>query len=124
VTPPCEPFSGGTLSHIVTYWRGVAGITLRTPHKPGLHALRHSLATRLLEQGTPVHTIADILGHTSVASTRLYAKADVEALRSVALDPEEVTHGACATQRSVPSPSGGMPGAMSSRKARLWLAVS
>jgi hypothetical protein len=32
------------------------------------------------------------LGHTSVESTRIYAKAAVEALRSVALDPEEVTH--------------------------------
>jgi site-specific recombinase XerD len=92
LTPPFEPFSGGNLYHIVTYWRGVAGITFRTPHKQGLQALRHSLATRLLEQGTPLHTIADILGHTSVESTRIYAKADVEALRSVALDPEEVTH--------------------------------
>jgi hypothetical protein len=32
------------------------------------------------------------LGHTSLESTRIYAKADVEALRSVALDPEEVNH--------------------------------
>ena len=92
LTPPFEPFSGGNLYHIVTYWRGVAGIAFRTPHKQGLHALRHSLATRLLEQGTPLHTIAAILGHRSVESTRIYAKADVEALRSVALDPEEVTH--------------------------------
>jgi site-specific recombinase XerD len=91
LTPPLEPFSGGNLYHIVTYWRGVAGITFRTPHKQGLHALRHSLATRLLEQGTPLHTIADILGHTRVESTRIYAKADVEALRSVALAPEAVT---------------------------------
>jgi site-specific recombinase XerD len=92
LTPPFEPFSGGNLYHIVTYWRGVAGITFRTPHKQGLHALRHSLATRLLEQGTPLHTIADILGPTRVESTRIYAKADVEALRSVALAPEAVTH--------------------------------
>jgi site-specific recombinase XerD len=92
LTPPFEPFRGGNLSHIVTYWRGGAGITFRTPHKQGLQALRHSLATQWLEQGTPVHTIAAILGHTSVESTRIYAKAAVEALRSVALDPEEVTH--------------------------------
>ena len=94
LTPPFEPFRGGNLYHIVTYWRKVAGITFRTPHKQGLHALRHSLATRLLEQGAPLHTIADILGHTSVESTRIYAKADVEALRSVALAPEEVRHAA------------------------------
>lgn len=92
LTPPFEPFSGGHLSHMVTYWRQVAGLTFRTPPKQGLHALRHRLATRVLEQGTPLHTIADIVGHTSVESTRIYAKADVEALRSVALDPEEVMH--------------------------------
>jgi hypothetical protein len=37
-------------------------------------------------------TTAEILGHTSLESTRIYAKADVEALRAVALDPEEVNH--------------------------------
>ena len=57
-----------------------------------MHSLRHTLATRLLEKGTPFTTIAEILGHTSLESTRIYAKADVEALRSVALDPEEVNH--------------------------------
>ena len=51
---------------------------------------RHTLATRLLEKGTPLPTIAEILGHTSLESTRICAKADVEALRGVALDPEEV----------------------------------
>jgi integrase/recombinase XerD len=56
------------------------------------HNLRHTLATRLLEKGTPFTTIAEILGHTSLESTRIYAKADVEALRGVALNPEEVNH--------------------------------
>ena len=93
VTPPFDPFmDSNNLYHIVTYWRRLAGITFRTPQKRGIHSLRHSLATRLLEKGTPFPTIAEILGHTSLESTRIYAKADVEALRSVALDPEEVNH--------------------------------
>ena len=37
-----------------------------------MHSLRHTLATRLLEDGTPVEQIADILGHQSVASTGVY----------------------------------------------------
>lgn len=90
---PFDPFGNSdNLYHIVTYWRGLAGIRFRTPRRRGLHSLRHSLATRLLQQGTPLPTIAGILGHTSLESTRIYAKADVEALRSVALDPEEVNH--------------------------------
>jgi len=93
LSPPFDPFGrNNNLYDVVTYWRQLAGITFRTPQKRGIHSLRHTLATRLLEQGTPFPTIADILGHTSLESTRIYAKADVEALRSVALDPEEVNH--------------------------------
>ena len=93
VNPPFDPFiENSNLHHIVTYWRQLAGIRFRTPQKRGMHSLRHTLATRLLEKGTPFTTIAGILGHTSLESTRIYAKADVEALRSVALDPEEVNH--------------------------------
>jgi site-specific recombinase XerD len=93
VTPPFDPFkTNANLYHIVTYWRQLAGIKFRTAQKRGMHSLRHTLATRLLEKETPFPTIAAILGHTSLESTRIYAKADVEALRSVALDPEEVDY--------------------------------
>jgi site-specific recombinase XerD len=90
--PPFDPFKGSNLHHIVTYWRLLGGIRFRTAQKRGIHSLRHTLATRLLEKGTPFTTIAGILGHTSLESTRIYAKANVEALRSVALDPEEMNH--------------------------------
>ena len=92
VTPPFDPFrDNDSLHHIIKYWRQLAGITFRSPQKQGLHSLRHTIATRLLEKGTPLPTIAEILGHTSLESTRIYAKADVEALRGVALD-SEVNH--------------------------------
>jgi site-specific recombinase XerD len=93
VQPPFDPFTANSnLHHIIAYWRRLAGIKFRTPQKRGMQSLRHTLATRLLEKGTPFPTIAEILGHTSLESTRIYAKADVEALRAVALDPEEVNH--------------------------------
>lgn len=93
VKPPFDPFSENNRFYdIVRQWRRLAGITFRSPQKRGIHSLRHTLATRLLEQGTPFTTIAEILGHTSLESTRIYAKADVEALRGVALDLEEVNH--------------------------------
>ena len=93
VNPPFDPFRENNHLHdIVKYWRLLARITFRSPQKRGLHSLRHTLATRLLEKGTPLPTIAEILGHTSLESTRIYAKADVEALRGVALDLDEVNH--------------------------------
>jgi len=81
------------LYSIMTYWRSLAGIHFRTPQRSGLHSLRHSLATQLLGNGTPLHVIANILGHATTESTTIYAKADVELLRAAALDPEEIGHG-------------------------------
>ena len=92
--PPIEPFGGNNnLHYIVTYWRQLAGISFRSPQRRGLHSLRHSLATRLLQMDTPCETIAGIMGHATLESTRIYAKADLEGLRSIALDPEEASHG-------------------------------
>ena len=91
--PPFVPFSDHNhLYHIVTYWRELAGIHFRTQQRRGLHSLRHTLATELLREQTPLHVIAAILGHATTASTLIYAKTDVEALRTAALDPEEVRH--------------------------------
>ncbi len=51
----------------------------------GGNLLRHSLATDLLAHGAGLSEIADVLGHRSLATTRIYASVDVAALRQVAL---------------------------------------
>ena len=92
--PPYLPFSSNTRFYeIVTYWKDLAGIHFRTPQRQGLHSLRHSLATQLLQQGTPINVISEVLGHSSVNSTLIYAKTDVEALRDAALPVEEACDG-------------------------------
>lgn len=62
-----------------------AGVDTKGKHH-GLHSLRHSLATNLLEAGTSVNEIAVILGHTSAASTKTYVWSDIEHLRIAALE--------------------------------------
>ena len=90
---PFAPFaSNNNLHNIVTTYRRRAGIALPAPHRRGLHSLRHTLASRLLEAQTPLETISSVMGHVSVETTRLYTKIDIEALRRVAIDLEEVTH--------------------------------
>jgi len=56
----------------------------------GLHTLRHTLASRLLEQHVPVHLISDILGHANIYSTNDYLHLDLEQLKQCAIDVGEV----------------------------------
>jgi site-specific recombinase XerD len=54
------------------------------PHK-GAHVFRHSLATQLLRAGASLTQIGHVLRHQAHDTTRIYAKVDITALRTLAL---------------------------------------
>jgi integrase/recombinase XerD len=49
------------------------------------HVLRRSMATRLQKTGVPIKEIADVLRHRDLNTARVYARVDLERLRTVAL---------------------------------------
>lgn len=58
---------------------------LKPPQKyVGSHLLRHSLATDMLRKGASLDEIGDVLRHRSRMTTTIYAKHDINALRSIA----------------------------------------
>lgn len=56
------------------------------PTMKGAHAIRHAFATRLMEHGTPIKTIADLLGHKSISTAFIYTKVDLKHLRLLAYE--------------------------------------
>ena len=50
----------------------------------GSHILRHSLAVQMVRRGASLVEIGDMLRHRTRSSTMLYARLDVEGLRSIA----------------------------------------
>ncbi len=85
LVPPIEQLEAPTLHSIVTHHLRTAGIKIQDGKKHGPHALRHSLASALLEENTPLPVISEVLGHTNTNSTSVYLKIDIKQLRNCAL---------------------------------------
>ena len=54
-----------------------------SPRK-GAHQFRHALATTMLRQGASLAEIGELLGHRSPNTTAIYAKFDLDSLRTIA----------------------------------------
>ncbi len=83
VRAPIEGFQGSSgISCIIRRAIERAGVIAPTS---GTHQFRHGLATGMLQGGSSLREIGDVLGHCHPDTTRIYAKVDLEALRSLAL---------------------------------------
>jgi len=64
------------IRRIVKYYAKKAGI--RKPDEVHPHTLRHSYATFLQNQGTPLNVIQDLLGHARIDTTTIYVHLGME----------------------------------------------
>lgn len=76
---PTRPIRADLVGDVVQRHCRLAGV----PHV-GPHRLRHTLATRMLARGAALQDISQVLRHSDLATTAIYAKVDLGRLRQVA----------------------------------------
>lgn len=80
IAPMGEPVGHGAVQKIV------GGAYRRLGWKrTRVHVLRHTLGSRLVNAGTPMKQIADVLRHRSIVTSATYTRVDVSRLSAVAL---------------------------------------
>lgn len=83
---PYRPYnSAGAIYSKITELCARAGIDV-VGRRHGSHAIRHSLATTMMDGGTDYKIIGSVLGQSQIDSARPYLDIDIERLRSVALE--------------------------------------
>ena len=79
---PHVAFTSSVIRSMVSKYARRAGV--RSPIL-GAHVLRHSFASRQIDQQAPARVLSDILGHRDPESTSVYTRVAVERLRGLAL---------------------------------------
>ena len=74
--------SQGGIGSLIRHALQRAGIQAPTT---GAHQFRHALATQMLHHGASLTEIGEVLRHRSPQTTTIYAKVDLDALRTLAL---------------------------------------
>ena len=85
-TLPYQRLSDGLVYYLFNKYYESSGIHASESRQHGMHSLRHSLASRLLEKDTPVNVIGNILGHVNSNSASSYLRIDIEKLRKCTLE--------------------------------------
>ena len=82
---PHLPMHYGEVNSLTQQHLARSGIKLKG-RKHGPHAFRHSFASRLLQDKTPLPVISEAMGHSRTQSTMIYLRIDIDTLRQCALD--------------------------------------
>ncbi len=90
--PPFDSISDGEhLAGMIKRYMNKAGI--KVDHKSGLHSMRHTAASMMLESGTTLPVITEVLGHSNSDVTAIYLKTQKEKLQECVLSPDFLLEG-------------------------------
>jgi site-specific recombinase XerD len=70
---------------IIQKYMMAAGIEANAQNRYGFHSFRRAFGTRLLESGTPVHLLSQLLGHSDLDSAKPYMSASEKGLKECCL---------------------------------------
>ncbi len=74
-----NPISRISIWKIIKKYAAQAGL----PPQTSPHTLRHSFATHLIEGGADLRVVQELLGHSSISTTQIYTKLDMNYLKEI-----------------------------------------
>ena len=77
---PGSPMSLRNVQHLVQKWMAQAGLA---DNQYSVHTIRHSFATHLVDNGTDLHTVKELLGHTNLQTTMQYLHLSTNRMQTV-----------------------------------------
>jgi site-specific recombinase XerD len=82
-----EPYSVRSVQEVMRMALKKTGLE----KKATVHSLRHSFATHLLEHGTDIRYIQQILGHSSIKTTTIYTHISASAVNKIISPLDQIT---------------------------------
>jgi site-specific recombinase XerD len=79
---PYRPITSVVISRVINEYMVKARVK---KYGYGAYSLRHSWAIRALAHDSPIKSIADVLGHRSINTSFIYAKADLKMLKEISM---------------------------------------
>lgn len=87
---PIKPFAcAASFDDMIKKYMKMAHVSVPKNSKYGMHSLRHTYATSLMEKHVPIEEIAQLMGHVNTDTTTIYLKSSLGLLRECPLNIDE-----------------------------------